>query len=203
MKRGSSGEKIPDLDEESDGGGGTTENMVDGGNDVDLEAVSLEQTTEKMDVYHRPNESDDLCQYFCRFFKQMLLVFLIQQMAAGIFRLTAAVCRTMIIANTSGAVSLLLVFLLGATSTTTNFYVNSSQQQQTMNLRRSWTMAEETGLGRRLHSVLGLLHQRRRRSSRRRELILPPVSLACEVDGEDLSPFLWTAQQVEISSSSP
>nr|GMD25887.1 hypothetical protein Iba_chr08cCG14400 [Ipomoea batatas]GMD28801.1 hypothetical protein Iba_chr08eCG10750 [Ipomoea batatas] len=49
MKRGSSGAKIPDLDEESDGGGGTTENMVDGGDDVDLEAVSLEQTTEKMD----------------------------------------------------------------------------------------------------------------------------------------------------------
>nr|GLL23468.1 ABC transporter G family member 35 [Ipomoea trifida] len=48
-----------------------------------------------------------------RFFKQMLLVFLIQQMAAGIFRLTAAVCRTMIIANTGGALSLLLVFLLG------------------------------------------------------------------------------------------
>nr|GMC78180.1 ABC transporter G family member 36-like [Ipomoea batatas] len=34
-------------------------------------------------------------------------------MAAGIFRLTAAVCRTMIIANTGGALSLLLVFLLG------------------------------------------------------------------------------------------
>nr|GMD34655.1 hypothetical protein Iba_chr09cCG14130 [Ipomoea batatas] len=31
------------------GGGGTTENMVEGGDDVDLEAVSLEQTTEKMD----------------------------------------------------------------------------------------------------------------------------------------------------------
>nr|GMC80011.1 hypothetical protein Iba_chr04aCG16320 [Ipomoea batatas] len=72
-----------------------------------------------------------------------------------------------------------------------------------MDLRRPWTMAEETGLGRRLPSVLGLLHQRRRRSSRRRELILPPASLACEVDGEDLSPFLWTAQQVEISPSSP
>lgn len=48
-----------------------------------------------------------------RFFKQLLLVFLIQQMAAGIFRLIAAVCRTMIIANTGGALTLLLVFLLG------------------------------------------------------------------------------------------
>ncbi|KAJ8773482.1 hypothetical protein K2173_004312 [Erythroxylum novogranatense] len=47
------------------------------------------------------------------FFKQLLLVFLIQQMAAGLFRLIAAVCRTMIIANTGGALILLLVFLLG------------------------------------------------------------------------------------------
>ncbi|KAK3219964.1 hypothetical protein Dsin_013934 [Dipteronia sinensis] len=48
-----------------------------------------------------------------RFFKQLLLVFLIQQMALGLFRLIAGVCRTMIIANTGGALSLLLVFLLG------------------------------------------------------------------------------------------
>ena len=34
-------------------------------------------------------------------------------MAAGIFRLISAVCRTMIIANTGGALTLLLVFLLG------------------------------------------------------------------------------------------
>lgn len=47
------------------------------------------------------------------FFKQFLLIFVIQQMAAGIFRLTAGVCRTMIIANTGGALTLLLVFLLG------------------------------------------------------------------------------------------
>ncbi|XWS11987.1 hypothetical protein CRYUN_Cryun37aG0051900 [Craigia yunnanensis] len=48
-----------------------------------------------------------------RFFKHFLLVFLIQQMAAGLFRLIAGICRTMIIANTGGALSLLLVFLLG------------------------------------------------------------------------------------------
>lgn len=34
-------------------------------------------------------------------------------MAAGLFRVTAGVCRTMIIANTGGALTLLLVFLLG------------------------------------------------------------------------------------------
>ncbi|XP_074361616.1 ABC transporter G family member 29-like [Apium graveolens] len=48
-----------------------------------------------------------------RFFKQFLLIFLIQQMAAGVFRLISGVCRTMIIANTGGALVLLLVFLLG------------------------------------------------------------------------------------------
>ncbi|KAL2516258.1 ABC transporter G family member 35 [Forsythia ovata] len=48
-----------------------------------------------------------------RFFKHLLLVFLIQQMAAGLFRLIAGLCRTMIIAHTGGALSLLLVFLLG------------------------------------------------------------------------------------------
>ncbi|ESW22604.1 hypothetical protein PHAVU_005G166500 [Phaseolus vulgaris] len=48
-----------------------------------------------------------------RFFKHLLLVFLIQQMAAGMFRLISGVCRTMIIANTGGALMLLLVFLLG------------------------------------------------------------------------------------------
>ncbi|KMS96494.1 hypothetical protein BVRB_9g224870 [Beta vulgaris subsp. vulgaris] len=48
-----------------------------------------------------------------RYFKQLLLVFLIQQMAAGMFRLTAGLCRTMIIANTGGALSVLLMFMLG------------------------------------------------------------------------------------------
>ncbi|KAK9938203.1 hypothetical protein M0R45_014956 [Rubus argutus] len=48
-----------------------------------------------------------------RFFKQLLLVFLIQQMAAGLFRLIAGVCRTMIIANTGGTLTLLVVFMLG------------------------------------------------------------------------------------------
>ncbi|PON88560.1 ABC transporter-like [Trema orientale] len=48
-----------------------------------------------------------------RFFKQLLLIFLTQQMAAGLFRLIAGVCRTMIIANTGGALGLLLVFMLG------------------------------------------------------------------------------------------
>ncbi|XP_061359145.1 ABC transporter G family member 36 [Gastrolobium bilobum] len=48
-----------------------------------------------------------------RLFKHLLLVFLVQQMAAGMFRVISGVCRTMIIANTGGALMLLLVFLLG------------------------------------------------------------------------------------------
>ncbi|KAL3528695.1 hypothetical protein ACH5RR_008017 [Cinchona calisaya] len=48
-----------------------------------------------------------------RFFKQLLLVFLMQQMAAGLFRVIAATCRTMIIANTGGTLALVFVLLLG------------------------------------------------------------------------------------------
>ncbi|VAI89879.1 unnamed protein product [Triticum turgidum subsp. durum] len=48
-----------------------------------------------------------------RFFKQLLLVFLIQQMAAGLFRAIAALCRSMIIAQTGGALFLLFFFSLG------------------------------------------------------------------------------------------
>ncbi|XP_073142895.1 ABC transporter G family member 29-like isoform X2 [Henckelia pumila] len=48
-----------------------------------------------------------------RFFKQLLWVFLIQQMASGLFRLIAGVCRTMIISKTGGSLALLFVFLFG------------------------------------------------------------------------------------------
>lgn len=48
-----------------------------------------------------------------RFFKQFLVVFFIQQMAAGIFRFIASTCRTMTIANTGGVVVILVVFLTG------------------------------------------------------------------------------------------
>ncbi|XP_020088222.1 ABC transporter G family member 42-like [Ananas comosus] len=48
-----------------------------------------------------------------RFFKQLLLMFLTQQMAAGLFRSIAGICRSMIIAHTGGALSLLIMFSLG------------------------------------------------------------------------------------------
>ncbi|KAF7803604.1 ABC transporter G family member 29-like [Senna tora] len=48
-----------------------------------------------------------------RFFKQLFLIFLIQQMAAGLFRAISGICRSMIIANTGGSLMLLIIFLLG------------------------------------------------------------------------------------------
>ncbi|KAK4489205.1 hypothetical protein RD792_005000 [Penstemon davidsonii] len=48
-----------------------------------------------------------------RFFKQGLVMFLIQQMAAGLFKLIAGLCRTMIIANTGGSLALVIMLLLG------------------------------------------------------------------------------------------
>ncbi|CAI9281118.1 unnamed protein product [Lactuca saligna] len=55
----------------------------------------------------------DLAPDAGRFFKHLLLVFLIQNVAAGLFRLIAGVCKTTNISNTGGAVVLLLIFLLG------------------------------------------------------------------------------------------
>ncbi|KAL6518257.1 transcription factor [Orobanche minor] len=56
----------------------------------------------------------DLAPDVSRFFKHLLLVFLIQNVSAGLFRLIAGVCKTMNIANTGGSVILLLIFLLGS-----------------------------------------------------------------------------------------
>ncbi|KAK4359611.1 hypothetical protein RND71_021840 [Anisodus tanguticus] len=48
-----------------------------------------------------------------RFSKQLFLVICVDQMASGLFRLTAAVGRKMIIANTLGSLALLLVLVMG------------------------------------------------------------------------------------------
>ncbi|KAK7261777.1 hypothetical protein RIF29_28096 [Crotalaria pallida] len=48
-----------------------------------------------------------------RFFKYLLAVFLVQQMASGMFRVISGVCRSMIVANTGGALILVIIFLLG------------------------------------------------------------------------------------------
>ncbi|CAH1440214.1 unnamed protein product [Lactuca virosa] len=48
-----------------------------------------------------------------RFLKQWLLTFMIQQMAGGLFRLVASICRTMTIANTGGVLVVELAFLVG------------------------------------------------------------------------------------------
>ena len=53
-----------------------------------------------------------ICTY-CRFFKQYVLLLLVNQMASALFRAIAAMGRNMIIANTFGSFALLLLFALG------------------------------------------------------------------------------------------
>ncbi|KAH7438824.1 hypothetical protein KP509_04G032700 [Ceratopteris richardii] len=48
-----------------------------------------------------------------RFFRYMLLLFLIHQMAIGLFRLIGAIGKTMVVSQTFGSFALLVVFLLG------------------------------------------------------------------------------------------
>ena len=50
---------------------------------------------------------------YCRLFKQYLLLVLVNQMASALFRFIAAAGRNMIVANTFGSFSLLLLFALG------------------------------------------------------------------------------------------
>ena len=49
----------------------------------------------------------------CRLFKQYLLLLLINQTASALFRFIAAAGRNMIVANTFGSFSLLMLFALG------------------------------------------------------------------------------------------
>ncbi|KAI3434296.1 uncharacterized protein J3R85_006768 [Psidium guajava] len=48
-----------------------------------------------------------------RFFRFMLLLFAVHQMALGLFRTMATIARDMVIANTFGSAALLIIFLLG------------------------------------------------------------------------------------------
>ncbi|CAK9227174.1 unnamed protein product [Sphagnum troendelagicum] len=48
-----------------------------------------------------------------RFFRQYLLLVCTQQMSAALFRAIAAVCQTMILANTVGFILLLIIFMMG------------------------------------------------------------------------------------------
>lgn len=51
--------------------------------------------------------------HICRFFRQYLLLVCTQQMSAALFRAIAAVCQTMILANTVGFILLLIIFMMG------------------------------------------------------------------------------------------
>ncbi|KAJ7535346.1 hypothetical protein O6H91_12G029400 [Diphasiastrum complanatum] len=48
-----------------------------------------------------------------RFFRHFFVLFLVHQMSSSLFCLIAALCRNMVIANTGGAFSLLIIFTLG------------------------------------------------------------------------------------------
>ncbi|KAL5580752.1 hypothetical protein UlMin_013194 [Ulmus minor] len=48
-----------------------------------------------------------------RFFRFMLLLFSVHQMALGLFRMMASIARDMVISNTFGSAALLVIFLLG------------------------------------------------------------------------------------------
>ncbi|GLJ08413.1 hypothetical protein SUGI_0088240 [Cryptomeria japonica] len=48
-----------------------------------------------------------------RFFRQFLILSLINQMSASLFRLTAAICRTKAVANSGAVFALLAIFMLG------------------------------------------------------------------------------------------
>lgn len=48
-----------------------------------------------------------------RFFRYMLLLFSVHQMALGLFRMMGSIARDMVIANTYGSAALLIIFLLG------------------------------------------------------------------------------------------
>ncbi|KAF1863633.1 hypothetical protein Lal_00030702 [Lupinus albus] len=48
-----------------------------------------------------------------RFFRYMLVLFVVHQMALGLFRMMAAIARDMVLANTFGSAALLVIFLLG------------------------------------------------------------------------------------------
>ncbi|KAH9312808.1 hypothetical protein KI387_027843 [Taxus chinensis] len=48
-----------------------------------------------------------------RFFRQFLILFLVHQMSSALFRCLAGLCRTQTVANTAGALSLLIIFMVG------------------------------------------------------------------------------------------
>ncbi|RXH88534.1 hypothetical protein DVH24_000133 [Malus domestica] len=50
---------------------------------------------------------------FDRFFRQYVLLLLVNQMASALFRFLAAACRNLIVANTLGSFALLILFTLG------------------------------------------------------------------------------------------
>ncbi|KAH7857712.1 hypothetical protein Vadar_015713 [Vaccinium darrowii] len=103
-----------------------------------------------------------------RFFKQLLVVFLIQQMAAGLFRVVAGVSRTYTVANTGGSLSVLLIFLLGG------FILPRGE----MTIRRMSSRSNANGLSRNEDSSLEAAHG----LAPKRGMVLPFTPLAMSFD---------------------
>lgn len=56
---------------------------------------------------------DTWCCIFGRFIKQYVLLVLVGQMASALFRMDAAICRHMIVANTMGSFIVIIFITLG------------------------------------------------------------------------------------------
>lgn len=56
---------------------------------------------------------DTWCCIFGRFIKQYALLVLVGQMASALFRMDAAICRNMIVANTLGSFIVIILLTLG------------------------------------------------------------------------------------------
>ncbi|KAL9320039.1 hypothetical protein ACSQ67_011878 [Phaseolus vulgaris] len=66
------------------------------------------------DIHIEQNRETNTIQEFeSMFFRYMLLLLMLHQMALGLFRFMAALARDMVIANTFGSAALMVIFLLG------------------------------------------------------------------------------------------
>jgi len=80
---------------------------MSGGKETCLELVNVASSTNLHGSY-------DLSSLFwCRLFKQYLILLFISQMASALFRAIAALGRNMIVANTFGSFAVLTLLTLG------------------------------------------------------------------------------------------
>ena len=59
-----------------------------------------------------PAYASQACDYCCRFFMHLLLLFLIHQFGVSLYRAVATAARNIVVANAAGMMFLLCVFLM-------------------------------------------------------------------------------------------